>query len=371
MVNGERMVDEFLRLVRISSLSRHEREVAEAIMAELARLGIEARMDEVGAVVGGDSGNVIAQLPGTVDAPALLLCAHMDTVGPAEGVKPGIEDGVIRSSGDTILGADDKGGCAAMLEAARVIVEEGLPHPPLELVFTVCEEVGLLGAKHLDFAQLRARHGFVLDGASEVGSVVVHGPGHVIVDATVLGRSAHAGESPAWAVNAIQVAARAIAEMRLGRLDEETVANVGIVHGGTATNVIPDRVELRAEARSRDDGKLTVVVEEMARLLRAHAQGAGGQAEVRTQLAYPVFRVPEDAPIITLARGACEELGIAFSARASNGGTDASMLNAAGLQTVPIGTACYSPHSVDEYTPVEELVKLGEFILAAIQQAAR
>lgn len=371
MVNRERMVKEFLRLLQIPSLSRQERAVAEAIMAELRALGVSAEMDEVGPAVGGDSGNVIAHLRGTVEAPALLFCAHMDTVGPAEGIKPRIEDGVIHSSGDTILGADDKGGCAAILEAVRVIREQGLPHPPLDLVFTVCEEVGLLGAKLLDKSRLSARHGFVLDGASEVGTVVVHGPGHTIIDATIIGRAAHAGESPEWAVNAIQVGSRAIAAMRLGRIDEETTANVGIIQGGSATNVIPERVSLRAEARSRDEAKLEAQVQQMVGLLHSTAGAAGAQAEVQAELAYPVFRVPEEAPIVSLARQACKALGLAFSPRTSNGGTDASMLNAAGLQTVPVGTACYLPHSTQEHTPVEELVKLAGFVLAAIQAAAR
>ena len=370
MVERERLLGEVVRLVQIPSLSRQEREVGEAIMAALRELGIEAEMDEVGAAVGGNCGNVIGRLPGTAEAPALLLCAHMDTVGPGEGIRPRVEEGIIRSSGDTILGVDDKAGCAAMLEAVRVIRERGLPHAPVELLFTVCEEVGLLGAKLLDKGRLKARHGFVLDGASEVGSVVVHGPGHTVIEATIIGKAAHAGRSPEWAINSIQVASRAIAAMRLGRIDDETVANVGVIQGGTATNVIPERTFLRAEARSRDQVKLGAQVEHMVDLLHGTAEAAGAKAEVQAELAYPVFRVPEEAPVIALARQACEATGVAFSARKSDGGTDASMLNAAGLQTVPVGTGCYEPHSTDEYAAVEELVKLAEFVLAALQAAA-
>jgi tripeptide aminopeptidase len=255
-VDRQRIVDLFLELVRIDSLSRRERAVAQRLERELGALGAAIDYDTAGERVGGQVGNLIAHLPGTRAGVApLLLCAHMDTVAPGENVRPVVEQGVIRSDGTTVLGGDDKSGCAVVCEAVRVLRERGIPHGPIDVVFTICEEVGLLGAKHLDIDRVRARTGLVFD-SDAIHLLYTRAPGANMIEVTVEGLEAHAGMCPERGLSAIQVAAAAIAPMRLGRIDAETTANLGVIQGGTAINVVPKRVVVCGEARSHDPAKL-------------------------------------------------------------------------------------------------------------------
>lgn len=245
MIDRGRVVDDFLALARIPSLSRREGEIARRLVGMLEALGGTVEVDDAGHRVGGETGNVLARFPGTApSAPPLLLCGHMDTVPPAEKVTPITRGDVIRSDGTSVLGADDKSGLAAILEALRVVREARLPHGPVEVLFTICEETGLLGAKHFDVARLAARRGVVLD-CDGVCELITRAPAADHVEVTVHGLEAHAGVAPEQGISAIKVAAEAIAAMRLGRLDEETTANLGLIQGGVAGNVVPNRVFVR------------------------------------------------------------------------------------------------------------------------------
>ena len=370
MIDAARLQALFLELVQIDSLSRREGRISARLARELGELGAEVSFDDAGTRLGGETGNLIARFPGTVDAPALLLCAHMDTVSPGEGVKPIVEDDLIRTDGTTVLGGDDKSGLAIVCECLRVCHEQGLRRPPIDVVFTICEEVGLLGAKHLDLSRLRARRGLVFD-SDAVGFAFTRAPGANHLDVVVRGRAAHAGMAPERGVNAIVVAAEAIARMRLGRIDPETTANVGRIEGGRATNIVPDEVHVRGEARSHDPARLAAQTEHMRTCFEeAAARHPGARVEVRVEHEYEPMVVADDAPIMKLVAAAARACGQTLTAAGMGGGCDANVLNRRGFQVVNLGTGMRDIHTTAESLRVSDLVAAAEVTLAAIQIAA-
>src|SRR5919202_57597 len=256
MINQERIKNLLLELVQIDSISREEREMAERIRALCEEMGAEVFIDDAGSKVGGNTGNVIARFPGTVPtAEPIMMSAHMDTVVPGRGVKPIVDGDIIRTDGSTVLGGDDKSGCSVIIETIRSLQEQNIPHAPIDAVFSICEEVGLLGAKHLDMSKVRARYGIVFD-SDDPGFLFTKGPSADHFEIKIYGLEAHAGVAPEDGISAIRIAAEAIAAMKLFRVDEETTANIGVIRGGEATNIITNLVTLKGEARSLDDEKL-------------------------------------------------------------------------------------------------------------------
>jgi len=366
----ERLRTHFLDLVRIDSLSRREGAIAARLAAELREVGAEVEFDDAGTTLGGETGNLIAHLPGRGGGAPLLLCAHMDTVEPGIGVSPVIEDDVIRSDGRTVLGGDDKSGIAIVMECARVCRQSNVPHPPLEIVFTICEEVGLLGARHLDLSRVRATRGLVFD-SDAVGFVFTKAPGSTLVRVTVRGRAAHAGMAPEAGISAIRVAADAIAGMRLGRIDLETTANLGRIEGGRAVNIVPDEVRIEGEARSHDPDKLAAQCDHM-RACFADAAGRhpGATVEVALEPMYRPMSVDDDAPIMRLLREAAALVGRPITAAGMGGGCDANVLNQRGLEVVNLGTGMREIHTTNEWLKVSDMVAAAEVTLAAIRLAA-
>ena len=370
MIDGVRLQELFLELVQIDSLSRRERRLAERLSAEMREIGATVEFDEAGTQVGGDTGNLIAHVDGTVEAPPLLLCAHMDTVEPGAGVKPIVDGDVIRSDGTTVLGGDDKSGVAIVCECVRVCHERGLRHPPLEVVFTICEEIGLRGAKHLDLGKVRARHGLVFD-SDAVGFVFTRAPGSNTITAVVRGRAAHAGMAPERGVSAIRVAAEAIAGMRLGRLDHETTANVGIISGGRAINIVPEEVRVSAEARSHDRARLAAETAHMRECLEAAAaRHPGASVEVTVESSYEPMEIHDDARIMRLVTAAAAKVGRTIQSAGMGGGCDANVLNRRGLEVVNLGTGMRDIHTTSEWLKVSDMVAAAEVTLAAIELAA-
>ncbi|MCA1631747.1 MAG: M28 family peptidase, partial [Acidobacteria bacterium] len=256
MINQERIKNLLLELVQIDSVSRKERNVAERIKKYCEEMGAEVEIDAAGEKVGGNSGNVIARFPGTIPgAETIMMSAHMDTVVPGEGVKPIVEGDIIRTDGTTVLGGDDKSGCSVIIETIRCLQEQNVPYAPIEAVFSICEEVGLLGAKHVDVSKLKAKYGLVFD-SDDPGFLFTKGPSANHMEFKIIGLESHAGVAPEEGISAIRIAAEAIHNMKLGRIDEETTANIGVIRGGEATNIITNLVTLRGEARSHDDAKL-------------------------------------------------------------------------------------------------------------------
>ena len=357
MINRDRLVSTFLELVRIDSPSGQEEEIARHLTAELRSLGLTVERDT--------TGNIIARL--AEEGQPILLNAHMDTVQPGRGVKPVIEDGIIKSDGSTILGADDKSGVAVILEVLRVLVEQDLAHPPLEVALTVSEEKGLKGAKGLDLTRLRAQEGIVLDSGGEIGTIVVSAPSQDKIRAVVHGKAAHAGVEPEKGINAIVVAAEAIAAMPLGRIDEETTANLGRIQGGTATNIVPDQAEIEGEARSRDERKLEAQVQAMTEALKKAANRHGATVEIDVQRSYSTFKLSEEDGIVRRAVAAARTLGLTPALVPSGGGSDANIFNAAGITTINISAGMEKVHTKEEQVAVADMVKCAEFLLAILE----
>jgi tripeptide aminopeptidase len=370
VIEPARLQSLFLELVQIDSLSRREGRIAERLTRELRELGAEVRFDDAGRAVDGEVGNLIAHVAGSAPTPPFLLCAHMDTVVPGEGVRPIVEGDVIRTDGTTVLGGDDKSGVAIICECLRASRERGVRHPPLDIVFTICEEVGLLGAKHLDIDLVRARRGLVFDRVA-VGCVFTRAPGANALEIVVHGRTAHAGMAPERGVSAIKVASEAIAAMRLGRIDDETTANLGLIEGGRAVNIVPDVVRIRGEARSHDAAKLAAQTAHMeACFAEAAARHPGARAEVRVQGEYHAMNIPDDAPIMRLITAAAARTGRTITSAGMGGGCDANILNRRGFEVVNLGTGMRDIHTTSEWLKVSDMVAAAEVTLAAIELAA-
>lgn len=365
-----RAVGLFLELAAIPSPPGEERAVADRVTEELQRLGLEVEEDGAGAVVGSTMGNLLARLPGRGEGTPLFLCAHLDTVPPQGPIEPLVgEDGIVRNAGGTILGADNKAAVAAMLEAARLIVEEGRPHGGVELLFTPKEEVGLLGAGAFDHTRLEAELGFVYDQAGPVGGIVLGAPWARTITARFHGRAAHSGIAPEEGRSAIAAAARAIADLRLGRIDEETTANVGQITGGSARNVVPEWCTLEAEARSHDSGKLADLVQEM---LEAFAFGASlGDCTVETEVSesYPGYRFRRGDPIVELAATALERCGHEVRTELSGGGADANVFNARGIPCLNLANGMADIHTADEHYAAADLEAMVDVTLELVELA--
>jgi tripeptide aminopeptidase len=376
MINAARLKALLLELVKIDSLSKCERQVARRLQREMEELGSIVSFDDAGDKVGGDTGNLIAHVTGNAAAaPPLLLCAHMDTVVPGEGVRPIVEGDIIRSDGSTVLGGDDKSGIAIICEVVRTLKEQQVSHGDIDIVFTICEEFGLLGAKHLDVSRLRAQVGIVLD-SDAVDFLFTRAPGANVMEFTVHGQEAHAGMAPERGISAIQVAAEAIAHMRLGRIDDETTANLGLISGGRAVNIVPNCVVVRGEARSHDEAKL----EEQTAHMRAcferaagqHALVAGGQrvaarVESRIERQYDRLHVPDSSRIVQLVVAAGERLGYSVRTAGMGGGCDANILNQRGLEVANLGTGMRDIHTVKEWLNVTEMVRSAEIVLEIVR----
>lgn len=370
MVDRERMVAEFCELVRIDSLSWREGAMAAAVIEKLRALGLEVEVDEAGKASGAETGNVIARLsPTDGSLPWIMINSHIDTVVPGEGIRPVVEGDRIVSEGETIVGADDKCGVAVILEAVREIVEQGLPHGGLEIVFTVAEEIGLCGAKEMDFSRLRSKMAYVFDGGEEPGAITLAAPYANRMRFELHGKTSHAGVAPEKGVNAIVAAAKAIAEMPVGRLDNESTANVGVVHGGTATNIVPDLCVVDAEARSHSEAKLKAQTDTMVTAMHAGAAGVGGQVKIDIERQYNGFHLGPEAPVVKLATEAASDLGVEVSLQIGGGGSDANVFNEHGIAAVILSTGGSGVHTTDEYASIPTMVHAVEWLLAIVGRA--
>jgi len=361
----------FTELAAIPSPSGKELPVAERVTKELRDLGLDVDIDDSGSRVGSDTGNLFTRLEpnGGSGGTPIFFCAHLDTVVPTAPIEPVVEDGIVRNSAGTILGADNKAAVAAMLEAVRRILLEGRPHAGVELVFTTREESGCQGAKAFDAGRLRARAGFVYDHAAPIGDVVIAAPHQRRIDVRFLGRAAHAGINPEDGRSAIHAAARAIADLRLGRLDEETTANVGVIAGGTARNVVPERCSFEVDTRSRNEGKLLELVEEMLATFAFAAAISDCEVETVVDELYRGYRLSMDDPALRLAFAGLEAAGFAPRGVEVGGGADANIFNAQGVPCVVLANGMAHIHSPDEQIAVADLEAMVGVTLAIVDSA--
>lgn len=353
MINEHRLVQTFLELVAIDSPSGHEEAISEHLAGRLSALGAETYRDA--------HHNLIARWPqGRGDW--VMLSAHLDTVGQDVGVKPLVHEGVIYSDGTTILGADDKSGIAVAIETALSMREDGLPHPPIEMVFTVGEETTMRGAKLLDKSVLLSRRGYILDSPGPIGTIVVSAPGQDSFEMIFRGKKAHAGEDPEKGINAIRVASEAIAGMALGRIDWETTSNIGVIHGGLATNIVPDEVRVLGEARSRDSTKLAAQRAAMVAVAQEAAGRHGVGVDVTVTHSHDPYRWDERTPPVAAAISAARRLGIEPILHDAGGGTDGNVFRENGIVCVPLSTGMADVHTSGEHIAVSDMVRATQFM---------
>ncbi|HOZ00284.1 MAG TPA: M20/M25/M40 family metallo-hydrolase [Candidatus Syntrophosphaera sp.] len=366
------VIQYFLELIAIDSESRDERAMIDRLKADLAALGATVTEDDSQLSTQGNAGNLHALIPGKIDKKPILFCAHADTVKPGKGIKATQKEGIIRSDGTTVLGGDDKSGVAEIVMGIREIVASEEDHAPVEVLITVSEEIGLLGAKHFDKSQLRSALGYALD-AHRVGDLVVGAPAQNSIKIVVTGKEAHAGVEPEKGINAIRVAAEAIAAMPLGRIDHETTCNIGIISGGTATNIVPNRVEIKGEARSHNAPKLEQLTQDIRHALEStiqrHQYDFGAAAFTwEAKQEYQSFFLKDSEPAVQLALDALRDAGIEARLMVGGGGSDANIINATGLPMVICGTGMNKVHTVGEDIEAEELRRGAAFIAALIRR---
>ena len=363
----QRLVDQFIAMVRISSPSRKEGDFAAYARKELEALGFSVEFDAAGDQVAGDTGNLIATLAGNKDAEPLMFCCHMDTVTPCNNIQPVIANGVIRSDGTTILGGDDKAGIAAVIEGVRRIRERGIEHGLLQVVLTICEEVGMYGAKGLDYSKVLAKRVYVLDAEGPLGQIAVQGPSKDTIKAVIHGRTAHAGLSPERGVSAIQVAARAIERMQLLRIDTETTANIGTISGGVATNIVAEQVDILAEARSLFNEKLDAQSAHMKACFDHAAQEFGVSVEVDIQRSYTAFKLTETDAVVKQCMDVMHALGLNPELVSTGGGSDCNIFNARGLSAVDLAVGMTDVHTKEESIKISDLETAARLIEALIE----
>jgi tripeptide aminopeptidase len=363
-----RMLADFADIVGVDSPSFHEREMAELLRRKLSALGFEVEEDGAGAAAGGECGNLIATLRGDARLPAVAMLAHMDTVEPCRGKKcvaDAADRDILRSDGTTVLGGDDAAGIVAALETARRLGERGIGHGDLQIILTIAEERGLVGAKRLDYSKVRAKYCFVFDSGTAPGSVVARAPTHVNLTFTLRGRSAHAGIEPEKGVSAVQAFAEAVAGMKLGRIDAETTANIGVVRGGEAVNAVCAELVAECEARSHDRAALRAQIAHMRQCFERACAKFGASVSCVEEEAYAGFSLDGGSPIVRLLAEAARRLGGSLELLATGGGSDANVLNAMGIMAANLPVGMHAIHSVKEYADLRETESTVELVLQA------
>src|SRR5262250_412545 len=353
-------------------MSRREGAIARRLESMLKSMGASVEVDNAGEKIGGETGNILARFTGSAPgAPPFLLSAHMDTVGPAENIRLVVENDIVRTDHTTVLGGDDKAGIVAI----RVLRETKIPHGDIELVLSICEENGLLGAKHFDTGKLKARHGLVLD-VDGVCELITRAPVANRLSFAVTGLEAHAGICPERGLSAIQIASEAIAGMKLGRVDAETTANLGRIQGGLATNIVPTRVVVEGEARSLSMEKLEAQTEHMRRRFEEAAARHAvrledgehrARVEVKVERQYERLNVSDSARVVTLVAEATTGLGKSFCTRATGGGSDANVYTTKGIEVANLACGMRDIHTVNEWVDLKDLHTTASIVLETVR----
>ncbi|MDM8536505.1 M20/M25/M40 family metallo-hydrolase [Desulfobacterales bacterium HSG17] len=371
MINSQRMAQRFKELVEIDSLSRNELDVAKKLEKILKDMGATIHYDTAKEQINGNCSNLVAKFKGSVDTEPLFLSGHMDTVGPGNNIKVQYENGIFRSDGTTILGADDKSAIAIILEVMNVIFENNLDYPPVEIVFTVCEEIGLIGAKHFDYSLMDSKFGYILDSIDPKG-IVTKAPAANKIKLKVYGKAAHAGAEPENGINAIVVASKAIAKLQLGRIDEETTCNLGIIKGGVATNIVPEFVEIKGEARSHNEKLLKTVTDNIVNTFYDTAkqlQDESGlpRVDAIVENDFPATDIPDDHKVIRLARKAADNIGISLESKTTGGGADANIFFNKGIFAGVLGTGMTDVHTLNESIDIKDMNSTANLVLEILK----
>lgn len=363
MINEKRLLDTFLDYIQIDSETKNEKAMGERLVSDLKALGFEVHTDKAGEGFGSNGFNVHAFLEGTLPGDPTIMCAHMDTVVPGNGIKPIIEDGVIRTDGSTILAGDDKSGIAAIMEALKVIRENNLPCRSSDILFTIGEEGGMNGVKNMDLPMIRGKEAMVFDASGNIGKVLTCGPGQIKIFATVIGRSSHAGLAPEAGISAIQVAAKGIAKMNLLRIDEETTCNIGTLKAEYATNIVPEKVEFIAEVRSRNLDKLNAQADHIRQCLQEACDEMGAVLEIEMKTNYVSFNVSNEDDLVKRVFDSCARLGLQAETAKGGGGSDANVMALHGIKPIVLSTGMTKVHTTGETLKIDDLNKCAALVL--------
>ena len=368
-VNAERLQELFLELAKINAPSTKEQLVAEYLKEALPKLGFTMEFDKAHENFEGEVGNLIAWREGTDPSiPPLFFSTHMDTVLPTEGLKPVIKDGVIYSDGTTILGADDRAALAAYLEAIQAIIDSGVPHGPIEFILTVNEQPGLVGATYMDYSKAKSKTGYIFDSSGDVGQIILKGPYSSRIWMEVQGKAAHIALNAEEGNSAILLAAEGLAKMRLGEIDDETLANIGIIRGGELTSIIPGSVTIAGEVRSFSKDKLDAQLKQMEEVMQQAAEKNGGKVQVRIEKKYLGFDIPKDDILVKTVEEAAKNIKVNSYLTETLGGADTNVLNENGLTCLTLGLGFQNIHSFRECISIENLVNTGRLTAALIEQ---
>lgn len=358
MVNQKKLVKTFLDLVKIDSPSGHEGKMADEVVARLKALGFKVSKDSYG--------NVIGKLKG--EGEPIMVNAHLDTVEPGRGIKPIIEEDIIKTDGTTVLGGDPKAGVAAILEALTSLKEDGKKHLPIEVVFTREEELGLLGAINLDYSQISSKRAITFDGEEEAHNIDISAPGYQRVDATIIGRAAHAGTEPEKGTSAIKIAAEIISKLKLGRIDFETTANIGLIEGGSARNAVPEKVHIKGEIRSRNMKKLEKHAKTFQEIFnKVMAQYPQAKVDLLLKREFDSYFFDQNHRVLQNIVQVFKQMKLQPTLKHSGGGTDVNIFHTHGIEAIVVGTGDYEPHTNREYVVISQMVLAAKFCEKILQ----
>lgn len=364
MLSKDRLINTFIDLVKISSLSLKEGDFSYFLKSKLEDLGLRVMEDNAGKILGGNSGNLYAYLEG--DGDPILISAHMDTVSPGENISPKIANGYIVSDGNTILGADDKAAISAIIEALQTIRERNENTRKVEFLFTIGEEIGLVGAKNVDHSLIKSQEGYVFDGEGEVGTLILRAPTHDRFYLTIYGRASHAGTSPEKGINAILLASEFLLNFSWGRVDGFTTANVGLIRGGRATNIVPDEVYLEGEFRSLNEDRIYSLWQEFEEKLRKMIE-KGAKYDLRKENLYKGFSIDENEEVVKRIVRVLNNMGKRVELTYTMGGSDANILNSYGIRTINVGIGMENAHSKEERISIDNLYDTAVLIYNLIR----
>ncbi|MCF8261516.1 MAG: M20/M25/M40 family metallo-hydrolase [Melioribacteraceae bacterium] len=366
-MNKERLLNTFLELTKIDGIHGKESAIAEFLHAKLKELNCSVVIDEAGQSFGGNSGNIIGYKEGDPNLSPIFLCAHMDTIKSTKNIKHSITNGIIETDGNTILGGDDRAGIAVILEVLEILNEEKIKHCPLEIVFTVCEEAGMFGAKFIKKENLKSKFGYVFDCQASPGNYIVEAPGASSFIATFMGKSSHAAVSPELGINAISMAGKGIANLKLGRWGETGMMNIGKIEGGVAINVVPDSVVVEGETRNSDNIKLNEQLEYISKNFSDAADELNGKVIFKVTSKYKGYKFEGEEEFVTAAREAIKTAGLLPKGISYPGGSDANIFNSNGIDALNMGVGFKNAHSLNEKIAENDLYKIAEIALNLVE----
>ncbi|MBN2852273.1 MAG: M20/M25/M40 family metallo-hydrolase [Clostridia bacterium] len=359
---NKRVVNEFLQLVVLDNPSKDERKVADYILARLKELGYGAYEDQAYLVTGGNTGNIICKIEGNPDKDKVMFLSHMDSVMPCNGKVPVINDIYIESSKNTILGSDDLSGVASMLELAAALANKEVTGGDVYLIFTISEEIGLLGAKNLDLSKINADYAYVLDSGGDIGTASISAPSHISFTVKIRGKAAHAGMEPEKGINAMVVASKAIAKMQIGRIDEETTCNLGVIKGGNAKNIVCEEIIIDGECRSRNEEKLNLVYNDIMTVFQDTVNENHCTIDISSTKEYSSFLISDEDEALIKFEKACQLMNLPFKKEHGGGGSDTNIIYSKGIKALNISTGMDKVHSVEERIKIDDLFKISELI---------